>query len=304
MNSTISRTPPVEIRNKLRSEVHFGCPVEGCGSPYLSWHHFDPPWNIHPHHNPEGTIALCLQHHKEADQGAFTIQQLRNMKKHPYLKEAGEFPKGRFNWRREKLLLLAGGTWYINTPVILRIRGKDIIWFSKDKDGFDQLNLDIYDSKGDVLLSMRDNDWLIHAPFDDMECPPSGNSLKLKVPSHDVWIDLRFSQVSRSELYERVKSLSRKAYEDTRERMRKTWPKDDWTQRILASMRFKEERARDMFESISEEIEEAIITLCTLEGHLVWPFGVLMHKTHTVLPGENVLAGSLVVNCGVAVEIA
>jgi peptide deformylase len=76
----------------------------------LSWHHFDPPWREKQHHNPDGMIALCLQHAKEADQGAFTTQQLKDMKKQPYLKELEKFPQGRFNWRREQLLLLAGGT--------------------------------------------------------------------------------------------------------------------------------------------------------------------------------------------------
>jgi len=226
MNTIISRTPPVEIRKKLRKEVHFGCPVEGCGSPYLSWHHFDPPWNIAHQHNPEGMIALCLQHHKEADQGAFTIQQLRDMKKQPYLKGREEFPKGRFNWRREQLLLLAGGNWYINTPVILKVCGKDVIWLSKDTEGFEELNLDIYDSNGDILFSMRENDWLIHASFDDLECPPSASSLKFKLISQDIGIALKFSLLSKSELYEMIESLSRKINQDMKDGIRRTWPKN------------------------------------------------------------------------------
>lgn len=305
MSSTISRTPPVGIRNKLKSEVHFGCPVEGCGSPYLSWHHFDPPspWKIHPHHNPKGMIALCLQHHKEADQDAFNIQQLKNMKKNPYLKEREEFPGGRFNWRRKQLLLLVGGNWYVNPQVILKTRAKDIIWLSKDKEGFEQLNLDIYDSKEDILLSMRDNDWLIHGPFDDLECPPSANSLKFKVMSHEILVALEFSQVSKSELYEKIKSLLRGACQDIKEQMRITWPKSDWTERILNSIEFKEEQAKGMFQSINEEIKEETITLCTLEGHLIWPFDISMHKNLTILPRQNILAGNLMVNVGVGVEI-
>jgi len=270
LSSILSRTPPIKIRRKLREEVGFGCPVEGCGSPYLSWHHFDPPWNIHPHHNPEGMIALCLQHHKEADQGAFTFEQLKKMKKHPYLKKIGKFPKGRFNWKRKQLLLLAGGNWYINPQVILKLRGKNIIWLSKDMDGFEQLNLDIYDPKGNVILSMRDNDWLIHTPFDDLECPPSANFLKLEVKSHNVRINLSFSQLSKPKLY----------------------------------LKFKDKMAKRTFERICEEIKEETITLCTLEGHLVWPFDISLSKRHTILPGQIVLSGSLMVNVGIGVEIA
>lgn len=76
----MNRTPPARIRERLRREVGFGCPVKGCGSPYLTWHHFDPPWSKHEHHEPNGMIALCREHHDQADAGAFTKDQLRAFK--------------------------------------------------------------------------------------------------------------------------------------------------------------------------------------------------------------------------------
>jgi hypothetical protein len=303
MDSKLSRTPPIGIRRKLRKEVGFGCPVEGCGSPYLSWHHFDPPWNTHPHHNLEGMVALCLQHHKEADHGAFTIQQLRNMKEHPYLKELGKFPKGRFNWKREQLLLLAGGNWYINFQVILRLKGKNIIWLSKDKNGFEQLNLDIYDLQENIILKMRDNDWLVYTSFDDLECPPSANSLRLEVESNNIWIDLRFSQLSKTKLYREIESLLRRACQDIKKQIEKTWPENDWIEKILDSIEFKKEQAREKFESICKSIKGENVTLCTLEGHFIWPLEISLSKTHTIF-GHNILAGNLLVNGGVGVEIA
>jgi hypothetical protein len=57
--ATPSRTPPIAVRRKLRQEVGFACPVPDCGSPYLTWHHFDPPWHVTPQHEPAGMIALC-----------------------------------------------------------------------------------------------------------------------------------------------------------------------------------------------------------------------------------------------------
>ncbi len=81
----VDRTkPPADIRRALRVEVGFGCPVDGCGSPYLTWHHFDPPWRERQHHDAAGMIALCLQHHKEADSGAFSHEQLRVLKASPF----------------------------------------------------------------------------------------------------------------------------------------------------------------------------------------------------------------------------
>src|SRR5215211_7582447 len=78
--SWVNRTPPIEVRRELRREVGFGCPVDGCGSPYLTWHHFDPPWKERQHHDVVGMVALCREHHDKADVGAFTRQQLRQLK--------------------------------------------------------------------------------------------------------------------------------------------------------------------------------------------------------------------------------
>ena len=72
----MNRTPPKKVIQTLRQEVGFGCPIPNCGNPYLEWHHFDPPWSIENHHRPEGMIALCTQHHKNADNYAYTNEQL------------------------------------------------------------------------------------------------------------------------------------------------------------------------------------------------------------------------------------
>lgn len=63
----MARNPPKSVLAELRKEVGFGCPVEGCGNPYLTWHHFDPPWSERHHHEPQGIIALCPEHHNAAD---------------------------------------------------------------------------------------------------------------------------------------------------------------------------------------------------------------------------------------------
>ena len=77
----LSRTPPVAVRRELRREVGFGCPVSGCGNPYLEYHHFDPPWEKEHHHDLARMIALCAEHHAKA--AAWTIDDCRAMKAIP-----------------------------------------------------------------------------------------------------------------------------------------------------------------------------------------------------------------------------
>ena len=106
----MNRTPPKAVLNELRSEVGYGCPVADCGSPYLTWHHFDPPWREQKHHNPEGMVALCRIHHDMADASSFTADQLRALKAQP-----SSGVTGRLEWMRHRLLAedrLAAGPAY------------------------------------------------------------------------------------------------------------------------------------------------------------------------------------------------
>jgi hypothetical protein len=103
----VTRTPPAGIRRALRQEVGFHCPVDGCGNPYLTWHHFDPPWRVEHHHRVEGMIALCLDHAARADAGAFTNDQLRTLKREG--RDRATAIRGRFDWMRRDLLAVVGG---------------------------------------------------------------------------------------------------------------------------------------------------------------------------------------------------
>lgn len=75
---TLSRSIPKSVKQRLRQEVGFGCPAKDCGNPYLEYHHFDPPWSVEKHHDPERMIALCSEHHGKAN--AWTVDQVRAMK--------------------------------------------------------------------------------------------------------------------------------------------------------------------------------------------------------------------------------
>lgn len=106
----MNRDPLTDVKRILRKEVGFGCPVEGCGNPYLTWHHFDPTWSEKQHHDPKGMIALCREHHDKADAGAYTREQLHELKKNPRTKDV----VGKFDWMRNKLMLVAGSCYMLN----------------------------------------------------------------------------------------------------------------------------------------------------------------------------------------------
>lgn len=191
---------PPEVRLQLRREVNFGCPIPGCGSPYLYYHHFDPPYNEQPHHDPEGMIALCAKHHAWADKLKWTKEQLRQMKRNPYLQSPQV--SDQFGWRQAQLIVLAGG-FYINPRTFVRIKNRNIIWCNRDDSGLIGLNLDIRDEQEQSIIVMQNNDWLEIAGgynIEDIEIPPHGHALTVKVPNLGLFLSIEFRWCSAQDL--------------------------------------------------------------------------------------------------------
>ncbi len=194
-----SRKPPASVRRVLRREVGFGCPAPSdedsnvqCGSPYLKWHHFDPPWRENQHFNPEGMIALCNKHADQADGGAYTKEQLRNFKRSKSI-FGDENIQGRFNWLRNKILFIGGGI-HIEPQKILVIKGRPIIWFNRDKNGCFLLNIDMWSFTGVKRIKIEDNYWIQEGKPHDLQCPPSGKYLRVEYYNGD-FLEIEFKDV-------------------------------------------------------------------------------------------------------------
>ncbi len=180
----ISRTPGVRVQRELRREVGFSCPLPGldgtprCGNPYLTWHHFDPPWRTKHHHNPEGMIALCRTHHDMADQGAYTKEQLHQFKK----QASNQFKRvrGKLDWMRHDLVAAVGSNLFYKTPIIFQYYEDRIIWFERDNQNHLLLNLDLLPLPGSPQVQMQNNIWQVIEEPVDIECPPSGKLAHIK----------------------------------------------------------------------------------------------------------------------------
>ncbi|WP_430413187.1 hypothetical protein [Kordia sp.] len=248
----MTRNIPKKVREALRKEVNFGCPIDGCGSPYLSYHHFDPPWHIENHHRPEGMIALCLEHHKQADYNAFTDDQLKEFKKNPFL-SSDDSIQGQINWKRENLVFLIGGNVFIGAQNIYLNKQEQLLWLTTDEQGNSLLNLDMKSEKGELIFSLRDNDWLVMSNFDNIESIPSGKKLFFENKTEDLKIDIEFNNYSKVD-------FQKKYAEDIPAR---------W------------------IEIITNKIVAEPITVCVINGHLTYPFEIRMESTGTTINGEG-----------------
>jgi hypothetical protein len=177
------RTPPREVLRELRQEIGFCCPVAGCGSPYLTWHHFDPPWRVEHHHRPAGMIALCREHADKADNGSFTNDQLRELKR--VGRERAELVRGRFDWMRRDLLARVGGNFYYEQPVILQVGPVPCIWFNRDDDSHLLLNFRMPTLSGEPRAQIEDNWWSVLPDVTECVCPPHGRLVEVSYQNGD-----------------------------------------------------------------------------------------------------------------------
>lgn len=180
----MNRTPPKKVRQVLRNEVVFGCPINGCGNPYLEWHHFDPPWHVKEHHEPSGMIALCAEHHRKADAGAYTPDQLNKFKSEA--RSQSTDIQGKFDWLRNRILAVVGGNFFYETLVVIEFQGQPVIWFERDENGYLLLNLGMLSTTREARLILENNFWIGKGNFSDFECPPSGKLIRAEYPGGDM----------------------------------------------------------------------------------------------------------------------
>ena len=192
----MNRTPPKEVTEALRKEVNFGCPVHGCGVPYLTWHHFDPPWSVRQHHNPEGMIALCAKHAAFADAERYTPEQLREMKMKPFItcEEISE----NYDYLRRKVVCVIGNVVY-NAQTALEINGEQVIGFNIiDNDGYSRLNLFIRDKDNNPILIMEDNFWTaFRTDLFDLRCSLRGRELEIISKDKQTFLFIRYDDYTR-----------------------------------------------------------------------------------------------------------
>lgn len=199
MTRKIGRTIPQAVKRELRQEVEFGYPVPDCGNPYLEFHHFDPPWAVEKHHDPDRMIALCSTHHAKAD--AWNPEQVRALKRSPQNRPEVQ---GRIEWMSHSILAVVGGNFYYETPTILMLNGRRVVWFERDEQHYLLLNISM-DAPGEPpRTSLTNNDWTIKGEPRDVISPPNGSQLKVQYPGGD-FLEIRFKE------YQSFETLS-KAY--------------------------------------------------------------------------------------------
>ena len=211
---SLYRTPE-PIARILRKEANFGCLI--CGCPFLKYHHFDPTWAEEHHNDPNGMVALCALHADQADNGAWTKEQMRKIKDNPRLQNSSVI----FNdipWLRQQIIYFLGGDIFVNPRNILNIDNKRIIWVDKDEDGNNLLGIDYSTSDNEGLFLMEKNSWVSIASVKDLDCSPGGNKICINNADEIDYLYIRFKNYRKDRLREKIKMIYRKFYHSSQAR--------------------------------------------------------------------------------------
>jgi hypothetical protein len=197
-DQTPTRRPPTSVRRALCQEVGFRCPVEECGSPYLTFHHFDPPWRHKRHHDAAGMIALCSNHAAKADQHYYPDDYLQRLKREGLGRARSV--EGEFDYLRRDLLVIVGSNAYYNVETILQIGVNRAIFFNRDPDGYLLLNFQLPAADGNPRAWMEDNVWIVPPGAANIECPPRGRYLAVQFENGDRF-RIQYTEVANIEEY-------------------------------------------------------------------------------------------------------
>ncbi len=199
---TASRTPPEWVKQALREEAGFGCPVAGCREPFLTWHHFDPPWHERHHHEPDGMIALCIKHHVMADRGVFSRTQLRAFKSSPH---SVEEVRAKFEWARPKQLIRLGGFYMGGRDTMMNVEvdtfKERFVGLRDDNAGLLELSFVLRDRYMNRVAVMENNSFVARPNrLFDLQVDVGATKVRIRERKRKVYLDLRSTRKTREEM--------------------------------------------------------------------------------------------------------
>lgn len=155
-------------------------------------------------------VALCRDCHGHADNGAYSKDQLRLMKKSNC---SADEAKGYFpTWARNENLLVRVGSCYTDTSApIITVNGIPQLTI-RSEGGLLLLSFELRNESDETLVKMEDN-WLTAYPsrINDMVVTPGTMKVKVWIGSTDVGLQFSFKRISMEELETRLEQDKDKA---------------------------------------------------------------------------------------------
>jgi len=183
----MSRIPiPENIKRELRQEVNFGCAI--CGNPLFEYHHIIP-IEEKQHNDPNHMIVLCANHHRLADNGTIKRNILYEIKKKPFNSDK---TTDKFIFQSRFPGIVLGTVAVLFLKNIINFDGKVVLAMDIRYSGFLQLDAEIFDIDGNVIASIKNNEWIVYTT-DIWDMKYHGKHLKIWNEQKKVGFEIEYS---------------------------------------------------------------------------------------------------------------
>jgi len=200
---------PAELRRALRKEVEFGCPIPECRSPFLEYHHFNPTWDEGKQHVQEGMIALCPIHHRKADKGTWTNDELVSFKR-----STNRVPvRGKIDWNMNNAVIIVGNNFYFWNLFSIEAYGRELFSLKLDSNNNFVINAQFLDENLNPLMKIENNDILLDKlPRGDLSCSASGHKIRIESKKNKIFkrkpfFEINFNRIGINEFNNKLSKM-------------------------------------------------------------------------------------------------
>jgi predicted nucleic acid-binding Zn-ribbon protein len=153
---------PADVKRVLRQDACFGCCA--CGNPLLQYHHIIPYAEDH-HFRPADMMALCPNHHVEANERVLDEQQQRALKTSPFNCNQG-LASGQLALRQLNTDVDLGGHIFVaDAGQLIRVDGDPLLTTRVSSAGGLLLSVRLFHQEDQLVAEVVDNEWISYDPF-------------------------------------------------------------------------------------------------------------------------------------------
>lgn len=204
-------------------------------------------------------IALCREHHDEADQGHYSKEELRRLKqsRKSSADVVGAFP----SWQKEVLLIRIAGLYAAASQIAMSVGGEQFLQVSKNEVDMLSLSFIIRSQDGETIAKMLENDLEVYPDnIHDLECTAKKSGVKMWLKHRDLGLELSYKRIDCEELNDHITTDSKRSRDEMiaalkkegerlpkaeQERLIAAWTKEDPTGDNIRTWALEEGRDDD-----------------------------------------------------------
>jgi hypothetical protein len=183
----LPRYIPSEIRLGIRKKCGFGCVI--CGLGIYEYEHVDPEFSDAEIHDPQKMTLLCMQCHGKVTKKIWSKDKVKLAMQNPYCMQVG-YNNEHFDFGTSLPVIAFSGVQLSNCQIPIQVYGDSLFGIKAPeiKGAPFRLSGQFCNSKGDISLTITDNEWFAMADNWDIEI--IGPTITIKESNGNIHLQL------------------------------------------------------------------------------------------------------------------